>query len=37
VLARGIPGAQVAKLNAGHVSNLELPEAFSKAIIEFTI
>jgi len=37
VLACGIPDAKVVKLNAGHVSNLELPEEFSKAVIEFAV
>jgi 3-carboxy-cis,cis-muconate cycloisomerase len=35
VLAREIPGARVVHLAAGHLSNLEQPEAFSSAIIDF--
>jgi 3-oxoadipate enol-lactonase/4-carboxymuconolactone decarboxylase len=35
VLARGIPGARVVRLNAAHLSNLEVPRSFSAALFEF--
>ncbi|MNL47168.1 3-oxoadipate enol-lactonase 2 [compost metagenome] len=34
-LAQGIAGAEYLALNAAHLSNWELPEAFSHAVIHF--
>lgn len=34
-LVAGIPGARAAVLQAGHISNVEQPEAFSRALLEF--
>ncbi len=35
VLANGIPGAKSLVLQAAHLANLEQPEAFSRALLEF--
>lgn len=37
VLAGGIPGAQVAHLDAAHLSNLEMPRSFSAALFDFLL
>jgi 3-oxoadipate enol-lactonase/4-carboxymuconolactone decarboxylase len=37
VLARSIPGAQVARLAAAHLSNLEAPRAFTAALTSFLL
>jgi 3-oxoadipate enol-lactonase len=34
-LASRIPGARLAELDCGHVSNLELPERFNSVVLEF--
>jgi 3-oxoadipate enol-lactonase len=34
-LVAGIPGAKSLILEAGHISNVEQPEAFSRALLEF--
>jgi len=34
-LVRGIPQAQLLMLDAGHIANVEQPEAFSRALLEF--
>ncbi len=35
LLAGSIPGAKSVKLDAAHLSNVEQPEAFSKAVVDF--
>jgi 3-oxoadipate enol-lactonase len=35
VLARDIPGAKAVKLNTAHLSNLEQPQAFTLALLDF--
>lgn len=34
-IARAIPGARLVALEAAHISNVEQPEAFSKAVLDF--
>lgn len=34
-LVAGIPGARLSMLQAGHIANVEQPEAFSRALLEF--
>ena len=35
LLAGSIPGAKAVKLDAAHLSNVEQPEAFTKAVVDF--
>ncbi len=37
VLAAGIPGARVVRLGTAHLSNLGLPRAFTRALLEFLV
>ena len=37
VLAAGIPGAMAVRLPAAHISNLERPRSFSRALLDFLI
>ena len=34
-IAKAIPGAKVAALDAAHISNVEQPQAFTKAVLDF--
>ena len=34
-LAAAIPGAKLVRLDAAHLSNIEQPEAFNRAVLEF--
>ena len=36
-IAAAIPGARTATLEAGHLSNIEQPQAFNRAVIEFLV
>ena len=36
-LADRIPGAQYVELDAAHLSNIELPEQFSEAVLKFLV
>jgi 3-oxoadipate enol-lactonase / 4-carboxymuconolactone decarboxylase len=35
IIARGIPGARIVHLPAGHLSNLEMPRSFTAALLQF--
>ena len=37
VMARGIAGAQAVRLPAAHISNLERPRSFSRAVLDFLL
>ena len=34
-IAKAIPGARLVALDAAHISNVEQPQAFSKAVLDF--
>ena len=36
-IAKAIPGAKLVTLDAAHISNVEQPQAFTKAVLDFLL